>query len=477
MINVAIDEQEKNGTRVVCPNVRCARDIDIRDVTVLLGNDRTRITALERIRLAKQPGAKNCPTPNCGHVFIANPSRPRAEQCRQCNQAYCTGCALRHGANISCARAQAQLQDQNLYNEWLRNNTKQCPRCHTAVEKNGGCNHMTCTQCRHEFLWCCLQDYRNGRCICNGAQLRARVMTPEEELRREVEAIEAAVRERENRELADALAAVRQAEQRILEGPAEVRAREAYLATLAAEQIILEQETRTDLEFADRLATSGNDGGAFERYLVNYIQQHNRFPDSMNRAFARQFGHIDEYIVNLDHVAFAQWLGRYPLGNLSQQIINTARVYAIGLLGRYGINGVSAVGRDGVYERGLIATIARGGFNNDFNFNQLFMDGRTRANGPFEHHGAGPHEYLDAMARGVIRPGWGWFMHDNWSVRVFRDSIEDMVAYVNHRRDGARTDWRNFIVAMRQAALRENNPSVGRLSLLVERIDALPIRN
>ena len=27
--------------------------------------------------------------------------------------------------------------------------------CVALQEKNGGCLHMTCTQCRHEWWWCC----------------------------------------------------------------------------------------------------------------------------------------------------------------------------------------------------------------------------------------------------------------------------------------------------------------------------------
>lgn len=37
---------------------------------------------------------------------------------------------------------------------------KKCPRCHEYIEKNGGCDHMTC-RCRHEFYWSTLKPYRS----------------------------------------------------------------------------------------------------------------------------------------------------------------------------------------------------------------------------------------------------------------------------------------------------------------------------
>ena len=46
--------------------------------------------------------------------------------------------------------------DSETYN-WLVANTKPCPKCQTSIEKNGGCNHMTCknTSCKWEFCWVC----------------------------------------------------------------------------------------------------------------------------------------------------------------------------------------------------------------------------------------------------------------------------------------------------------------------------------
>jgi ariadne-1 len=38
-------------------------------------------------------------------------------------------------------------------------NTKDCPRCSKPIEKNQGCNHMSCRLCKHEFCWLCLGNW------------------------------------------------------------------------------------------------------------------------------------------------------------------------------------------------------------------------------------------------------------------------------------------------------------------------------
>lgn len=43
-------------------------------------------------------------------------------------------------------------ESENL--NWIMANTKPCPKCKRPIEKNHGCMHMNCSQCRHEFCWC-----------------------------------------------------------------------------------------------------------------------------------------------------------------------------------------------------------------------------------------------------------------------------------------------------------------------------------
>lgn len=47
---------------------------------------------------------------------------------------------------------------------YIESKTKPCPKCRESIEKEGGCDHMTCRPpggCGYEFCWRCLADYRD----------------------------------------------------------------------------------------------------------------------------------------------------------------------------------------------------------------------------------------------------------------------------------------------------------------------------
>ncbi|CAG9332552.1 unnamed protein product [Blepharisma stoltei] len=50
---------------------------------------------------------------------------------------------------------------------WKELWTKLCPMCGFPIEKSGGCPHMICQHCTHEFCWNCLTEYDShnyGKC-------------------------------------------------------------------------------------------------------------------------------------------------------------------------------------------------------------------------------------------------------------------------------------------------------------------------
>lgn len=49
-----------------------------------------------------------------------------------------------------------KCKDDSETANWISAHTKDCPKCQSAIEKNGGCNHMTCRKCRYEFCWVCM---------------------------------------------------------------------------------------------------------------------------------------------------------------------------------------------------------------------------------------------------------------------------------------------------------------------------------
>ncbi|XP_061682128.1 E3 ubiquitin-protein ligase RNF14-like isoform X2 [Syngnathoides biaculeatus] len=49
-----------------------------------------------------------------------------------------------------------------LSEHWIAFNSKNCPWCFCRIQKNEGCNIMTCSQCRQLFCWACLTRLPHG---------------------------------------------------------------------------------------------------------------------------------------------------------------------------------------------------------------------------------------------------------------------------------------------------------------------------
>lgn len=83
--------------------------------------------------------------------------RPLDVVCK-CGGTFCFTCKEEAHRPVDCETVKQwniknSAESENL--TWIIANTKPCPKCQRPIEKNQGCMHMTCSQCRHEFCWLC----------------------------------------------------------------------------------------------------------------------------------------------------------------------------------------------------------------------------------------------------------------------------------------------------------------------------------
>jgi ariadne-1 len=119
-----------------------------------------------------------CPAVNCQYGADLLSFRARAVECR-CGWVYCFKCGQEDHTPCPCDVAKewnknGANKDVLLCRMWVIANTKDCPKCKKPIEKNQGCNHMTCRNlgCMYEFCWICLQKWGSAHdsYLCNQYQ-------------------------------------------------------------------------------------------------------------------------------------------------------------------------------------------------------------------------------------------------------------------------------------------------------------------
>ena len=79
--------------------------------------------------------------------------------CNNCALQFCFNCSQSNHLPIPCnflKRWTKKCMDDSETANWIHANTKECSKCNSTIEKNGGCNHMVCKRCSYEFCWVCM---------------------------------------------------------------------------------------------------------------------------------------------------------------------------------------------------------------------------------------------------------------------------------------------------------------------------------
>jgi hypothetical protein len=108
-----------------------------------------------------------CLSPKCGKYFsIEDCSKTSSKRsstkqkidCPYCGYSLCLQCNRPWHPKTGCSKA-AEKEDLESVAQIKTMGAKPCPKCGINIEKAGGCDHMTCHRCRHDFCWVCLVPY------------------------------------------------------------------------------------------------------------------------------------------------------------------------------------------------------------------------------------------------------------------------------------------------------------------------------
>ncbi|KAH9947647.1 hypothetical protein B0H21DRAFT_708269 [Amylocystis lapponica] len=194
--------------RVGCPDPRCVKDgreANEEEVRRVVTEEEVRRWKWlrEKRAIEKDPFIIHCPMSFCQRP-IPKPQNieegsgwERLRTCPGCEYSFCAYCKCTwHGSTVDCPisatesyfleymalaegsperdameqrfgrenmrKLVAKFEEEQANKSWLQWFTTACPKCQVHVEKNLGCNHMTCKRCGENFCYRCGDRLRPG---------------------------------------------------------------------------------------------------------------------------------------------------------------------------------------------------------------------------------------------------------------------------------------------------------------------------
>ena len=122
----------------------------------------------KRRQLMLDPNIQLCPHPNC-ESYASKMENNNYVTCLEGHK-FCFNCLKDWHGKEKC-----NVEMDPKFENWKNSkNVKRCPNCKYFIEKNEGCNHMTCINCKYEWCWYCLKESLPGHYdeggYCEGLQ-------------------------------------------------------------------------------------------------------------------------------------------------------------------------------------------------------------------------------------------------------------------------------------------------------------------
>ena len=154
-----VNSKVEDGHNIHCPYHNCPEILTTKEIKQLVGIEITE--QWEKKRLERNPMYHHCPKINCSG-FILGVVHMQQAFCPVCELCLCSHCGKQWHSDSTCVEV-SRMEMQN------SKAVKACPGCERFIEKNQGCDHMTCQMCVHEWCWQCLQPYTTTHFIQGSA--------------------------------------------------------------------------------------------------------------------------------------------------------------------------------------------------------------------------------------------------------------------------------------------------------------------
>jgi len=156
-----VDKISKGKEAVVCqcPSHKCPAVVSDNTIRRLVPPDHFAKLNQSVLRsfIEDDKNFRWCPAPGC--EFAVKGRKGLLTVKCNCGHKFCFTCSEEFHMPASCQNLQTWLEKCSNDSEtahWIIANTKKCPKCRIRIEKNQGCNHMTCKGCQYDFCWVCM---------------------------------------------------------------------------------------------------------------------------------------------------------------------------------------------------------------------------------------------------------------------------------------------------------------------------------
>jgi hypothetical protein len=154
----------KDFDKIKCMYEKCDTILDLDFLSSILDSSMVQkyIKFYTNVRLLKSDKYVKCLNGKCDRMIVINNEFNNKISICECNFMMCNSCHKAAHYPISCEEDRRFKEDFNLekHKKILNISGKQCPKCKSPIEKNGGCNHMRCV-CGESFCWNCCQPQKN----------------------------------------------------------------------------------------------------------------------------------------------------------------------------------------------------------------------------------------------------------------------------------------------------------------------------